>query len=163
MVRRKPWAAVNFLLPVAVVFAIQPYKWWSRFTMVLLAAGMIGLAYCIDRAPARTSTAAKAVVVVLAAVGLWLCSAKVDQTITAARILHLLTLPREERTIGKIAYPPFEWVDTIDRHARIAVDTTTPAVGSAPHILFFYPLFGSHFERRVYPLAGRSEAEFHRR
>jgi hypothetical protein len=160
MIRKRPSVLVNFLFPVAVMFLVQPYRWWSRFTMVLLATGMIGLAYCVDRAPTRLSMVVRAAVIVLVAAGLWLCSAKVNQTITAGRILHLLMLPKEERTIGKVAYSSFEWVDHVNYHARIGVDITTPGFGSAPHVLFFYPLFGSHFEHHVYPLAASSESQF---
>jgi hypothetical protein len=161
-IRNKRWAAVNFLLPVAVVFLLQPYKWWSRFTLPVLAAGLIGLADCLDRAPPRIAAGARAVAVLLVVAGVWLSSAKIDQTITAGRILHLLTRPAAERTIGKVADPSFAWTDQVARGAHIGVDTTTSSFGSAPRVRFFYPLFGVHFEHRVYPLSGSTVAQFRR-
>lgn len=160
MIQKKRWAAVNFLLPVAIVFLGQPSNWWSRFTMPVLAVGMIGAVYFISRAPARAGALAKAVVVALVAVGLWLSSAKIDQAIPAGRIVRLATRPEEERTIGKIAYPSFEWVDNIESHARIGVDTSTSSLTSAPRVRFFYPLFGSHFTHRVFPLTGTTISDF---
>jgi hypothetical protein len=158
--RRKRWTFINFLLPIAVVFLVQPYKWWSRFTMPLLATGMIALMYFVDRAPARVAAVGKAAVLVLVTAGLWFCSAKIDRTITATRIVRLVTAPAQSRTIAKVAYPEFAWVDRVGRDARIGVDTTTVAVGSSPRVEFLYPLFGSHFDHRVYPLAGTSAARF---
>jgi hypothetical protein len=160
MFRRNRWAFVNFLLPVAVVFLAQPYKWWSRFTMPLLADGTIALTYFVARAPPRIAAVAKTAVLVLVTAGLWYCSARIDRTITATRILRLATAPERSRTIASVAYPEFAWVDRVSRDARIGVDTTTVTVGSAPRVEFLYPLFGSHFDHRVYPLAGTSAARF---
>ena len=54
--RRKPRMLV-FLLVVAVSFVAQPYPWWSRFTILLAAAGSIAIAHAIERAGSRARPA----------------------------------------------------------------------------------------------------------
>jgi Dolichyl-phosphate-mannose-protein mannosyltransferase len=162
LIRKNLWAIGSFLVPIGIIFLAQPYKWWSRFTLVLLAAGMVGLAYCLDRVPARISTVIKGLTVALVGVGLWFCSARVERTIPASHILDLSTQPGNQRTIGKVAFPSFAWVDEVDRHARIGIDASTVAVGAAPGVKVFYPLYGSHFSHRVYPLAGANATQFRR-
>lgn len=40
---------VNLLGPVGVIFALQPYRWWSRFTIALAAIGAIVVAHYLER------------------------------------------------------------------------------------------------------------------
>jgi hypothetical protein len=160
LLRNRP-AMVNFLLPVILVFLAQPYKWWSRFTMLLLAAGTIAVAYVIEKAPGKLATALKGATLVLVVVGLWFCTAKIDNGFTAPGILRRLADPAERTAARQAVYGrAFAFVERARRRAHIGADTSTPFFGGAPRIWYFYPLFGSTFDHHVYPLRGRDERGF---
>src|SRR5918994_4987271 len=42
---------LNVLLPVALMVALQPYRWWSRFTMILIAVGAIAIVAVVEALP----------------------------------------------------------------------------------------------------------------
>jgi hypothetical protein len=142
---------LNLLLPVAVIFTLQPYRWWSRFTMILIAVGMIAIVAIMEDLPRRWSTPLKASVLVLVAFGAFFPTIKVDGEFWAHRILKVARLPAEERTIGRVALPGYRWVDQTPEHATLGVDTSADFLGGQPYILA-YPLFGARFEHSVYAL-----------
>jgi Dolichyl-phosphate-mannose-protein mannosyltransferase len=151
---------VNFLLPVIVVFLAQPYKWWSRFTLLLLAAGVIAVAYFVQVAPARVARALKSVTLLLVVVGLWLCTAKIDNVFTAPGILLRLTHPAERSRTRETLYGrALALVSRAPSGTRVAVDPSARGLGEAPFILYFYPLFGTTFDHRVYPLPARGRQD----
>jgi len=155
MLRRNRMALVNFLLPVAVVFLAQPYNWWSRFTMLILAAGMIGVSYIIQEAPRRLATPLKATVLALVLVGLWFSTAKIDNGFSAPSILRRLVYPGERIEAAEAVYGgAFEVTRRAEPGARIGADTASEFFGGGPRIWYFYPLFGSSFDHFVYPLRG---------
>ncbi len=151
---------MNFLLPVAVVFLAQPYNWWSRFTMLILAAGLIGLAYFIHHAPSRIETPLKAATLFAVLVGLWFCTAKIDNGFTAPGVLKRLVLPTERAKLDLAVYGSAFDVARRARGARIGVDTSSRFFGGGPRIWYFYPLFGSRFDHHVYPLRGMNQRGF---
>jgi hypothetical protein len=150
---------VNVLLPVAVMVALQPYRWWSRFTMILIAVGVIAVVAVVEALPHRWSTALKGAVVVLVALGIAFPTLKIDGEFWAPRILSVAGIPPNERTIGRIAVPGYRWVDAAPTRARIGVDTSSTFLGGAPAV-FAYPLFGRRFEHRVYALPQTTEGAF---
>jgi hypothetical protein len=151
----------NLLLPVAVMFALQPYRWWSRFTMILVAVGVIAIVALVEAVPPRWSAALKVAVIALVALGVGFPTLKIDGQFWANRILAVARLPADERTIGRIAYPGYRWLDRTPPSATIGVDTSAGSVGWQPYILA-YPLFGADFEHRVYPLPMTGESAFRR-
>lgn len=152
---------LNVLLPVAVMVALQPYRWWSRFTMILIAVGVIAVVAVVEALPHRWSTALKGAVVALVALGIAFPTLKIDGEFWAHRILSYATAPAHERTIGRISLPAYRWVDDAPSGAKIGVDTSGAFLGGAPSV-FAYPLFGRRFQHRVYPLPQSSEAAFAR-
>jgi hypothetical protein len=150
---------LNLLLPVVVMFALQPYRWWSRFTMILIAVGMIAIVAVVEAIPRRWSTTLKVAVLGLVALGIFFPTLKIDGRFWASRIVALARLPASERTIGRIAVPGYRWVDRTPSRATIGVDTSAGFLGAQPDILA-YPLFGPNLEHKVYPLPQTSLTAF---
>ena len=144
--KRRDSILATFLLPIAVIFALQPYRWWSRFTIDLLAIGAIALFSVTASLPRRLAGVTHWLIVLLVAMGL-------SYSTPTKSVLSRLGEPRGERSIGDVVAPWFKWVDDVHAGSRIAVDTTVPWVGAPPDIWFFYPLFGSRFGNDVIPLA----------
>jgi hypothetical protein len=111
--------------------------------------------------PPRWSVALKVAVIALVALGVGFPTLKIDGQFWAHRILAVARLPADERTIGRIAYPGYRWLDRTPPSATIGVDTSAGSVGWQPYILA-YPLFGADFEHRVYPLPTTGESAFRR-
>ena len=152
---------LNLVLPVALMVALQPYRWWSRFTMILIAVGVIAIVAVVEVLPRRWSNVLKAAVLGLVALGIAFPTLKIDGEFWAPRILSFAGTPTHERTIGRIAVPGYRWVDATPKGARIGVDTSSTFLGGAPSV-FAYPLFGPRFEHPVYPLPQTAEAAFAR-
>jgi hypothetical protein len=152
-------ALVNLLLPVTAMFAIQPYRWWSRFTMILLAAGVIAIVAVVELLPSRWSTTLKASVLALVALGAFFPTVKIDGEFWATRIIALAHLPARERTPGRVVLPGYRWVDRIPPTSSIGADTSADFLGGQPYIVA-YPLFGPTFEHRVYALPQSDEKAF---
>lgn len=147
------------VLPVALMFALQPYRWWSRFTMILAALGAIAITGLIEVLRPRPALVLKAVTSVLVALGLFFPTLKIDGEFWATRILSLPTRPADERTVGAVALPGYRWLDSIPADASVGVDTSAAQFGGQPYILA-YPLFGSDFRHAVHPLPSTSPAAF---
>jgi 4-amino-4-deoxy-L-arabinose transferase-like glycosyltransferase len=47
--RRRSALFWTLLVPLGLLFALQPYRWWSRFTIVLLAPGLVALVVVLER------------------------------------------------------------------------------------------------------------------
>ena len=152
---------LNLLLPIAVMFALQPYRWWSRFTMILIAIGMIAIVAIVEAVPHRWSIALKGAALGLVIVGAFFPTFKIDGKFWANRIVGLARLPADGRTIGRVAVPAYRWVDRTSPRATIGVDTSAGYVGAQPYILA-YPLFGLSFEHKVHPLPQGDQRAFER-
>jgi hypothetical protein len=136
---------LSFFVPLVVIFAVQPYRWWSRFTMELLAAGAIAFFSVTESLPRRIASWARWTAVVLVLAGM-------SYSTPTKSVLSRIGQASDDRSIGDVVAPWFEWVDDARPGARIAVDATAPWVGAPPDIWFFYPLFGPRFENEVVPL-----------
>ena len=156
---RSKGVLLTVVLPVTLMFALQPYRWWSRFTMILAAFGAIAIMALIEVLRPRPALALKAATTVLVALGLFFPTLKIDGEFWATRILSLATRSADERTIGTVALPGYHWLDSIPANASIGVDTSAVQFGGQPFILA-YPLFGSDFRHTVYPLPSTSPAAF---
>jgi len=152
---------LNLVVPVLLMFALQPYRWWSRFTMILIAVGMIALVALVEALPQRWATAAKVSVIGLVGLGVAFPTLKIDGKFWATRIVTIARLPARERTIGRVAFSGYRWLDATPRRARIGVDTSAAFLGGQPYIVA-YPLFGADLDRQVYPLPRASPTAFER-
>jgi hypothetical protein len=144
----------------AAVFLVQPYRWWSRFTIPLAALGAIGVVVAAYGAPRRwMQVAVKVVAIPLVLAGAVFTIAKVDpagraEPLPARELLALVGEPAGERTAGAVFFPEYRFVEEIPAGATVVVDL------AADDVRFVYPLFGPHLDNRVVrlragtPLAG---------
>ena len=148
-VRARRWSALIVLAPLAVIFAVEPYRWWSRFTIYLAAVGAIGAVIVLERlAPGRLRRVLTAAVVVLTLAGTaratwWLEPAGRAADLDMAQIVRVAFQSPQPRSVGSLFFPEYRWLDGVPRHATIGVET------NAISIRFLYPLFGSHLDRHV--------------
>jgi hypothetical protein len=142
---------------VAIVFALQPYRWWSRFTIPLAALGAIAIAAAVVLAPrAWLRTSIRFVALFLAVAGVALSSREVDAAggaapLAATDVLRLVGKSERERSLGRLFFPEYRFLDGVPKDATVVVDL------EAPSVRFVYPLFGSRRSRQVLP-SGRGPA-----
>jgi hypothetical protein len=146
----------TFLVPLGLLFAIQPYKWWNRFTIFLLAPAMVGVVMFIDRSrPRPLRIATQSLVVVCVAVSLWLSSTHVvgwNHVYSARQFFTVAAKPEEQRTLGRLFIPELRWVDRIPPKSRIAEYLhVSIAKDEFPP---FYGLYGRKFKHKVLALPG---------
>jgi hypothetical protein len=162
LARRHSPLVWTFLFPLALLFALQPYRWWSRFTIALLAPGLVAVVVFVDTGRSRALTlAVRSLTLVFAAVAVWLGSSHVarwDHDYGVGDTIELAGRPGSQRTLGSLFLPSFRWVDHVEPGARIAV--AIPVVinrdqcpgGICEDLPFFYGLYGRHFRHRVHRL-----------
>src|SRR5262245_29427741 len=154
-VRRRRDLLLTLILPIAAIFLLQPYEWWSRFTMILPALGAVAIVHLIERVRGRARTALAAAVVALVLLGAALATGRVDpaghgREISAFRVVSLATAPADQRTLGALFHPEYRWLDRVPGNARIDIE-----LGDEPR--FVYPEFGAEFRRPVHALDAVSE------
>lgn len=156
--RRRRDLLLALIVPVVLIFLLQPYEWWSRFTMILPAMGAVALVHLVERLHGRLRTALQAATVTLVFLGAALATGKVDPAghgleISAFRVVRLAVQPYRERTLGRLFHPEYAWLDAVPQDARIDVE-----LGYEPR--FISPAFGPKFERPVRKLRARDERSF---
>jgi hypothetical protein len=144
----------TFLVPLGLLFALQPYKWWNRFTIFLLAPALVGVVVFIDRSGSRPlRIATQWLVVVCVAVSLWLSSTHVvgwNHVYSARQFFTVAAKPEEQRTLGRLFIPELRWVDRVAPKARIAEYLhLSIAKDEFPP---FYGLYGREFKHKVFAL-----------
>ncbi len=153
-IRRQPVIAVNLLAPFALLYAVQPYRWWSRFTIYLPALAAPAIVLGIERLRARALARALALATVLLAVaGVALATWRLDpagrgRVIDMRDVLGLVDAPASERTDGALFFPEYGWL------GRVALDAPVAIEEFAPSIRFVYPFLAPRFDRRVDLLTG---------
>ncbi len=159
--------AFAILFAIALVVVLGPYKWWSRWTIVLAAAGALALASVVERARAPAlGTLLRGATLVLVGTSLWYATAAIPanygRLVRPAEIVRLSTAEGELRTIGALFLPDYSWVDAIEPDARIGVILgSTPATGAFSY--FFYPLFGPELGHRIVAVDAGDQTELARR
>jgi hypothetical protein len=146
--RRNGLLLLLVLLPL-VGFALQPYRWWTRFTMPLLAPGVIALVLGVEKISRQMVRR------------LLLCFSGGLVVMSAALAsLHLVMLPGTELRAKDIAHralhpslaarssiPADQWLEGLGRDESIAVECDPYAQE------FYFPLFGSHLSHRLVPIS----------
>ncbi len=150
LVRRRSLALIPVTV-VLIVFLLQPYKWWARFTLPLAALGCIAIAWAIARAPwPWLRVALRTSALVLATAGVYLTTHAVDPQAGAAdipstEVVDLIGKPQEDRSLGRLVHQEYAFLDEIPEDATIVVDL------DATPVRFVSPLFGERFSRRILP------------
>jgi Dolichyl-phosphate-mannose-protein mannosyltransferase len=164
-----PWLALPLLVPVSAalirrrspsliavavvvaVFVVQPYSWWSRFTIQLMGIGALAIVAAASWAPRtwmRRAVELSALALALAGVGLSsheVAPASRADPLPAQDVVDLIGAPAEERTIGRLFFPEYRFLEEVPADATIAVDR------GAAVLRWNYPLFGSELTRTVLP------------
>ncbi|MEA2282211.1 MAG: hypothetical protein QOK21_2818 [Solirubrobacteraceae bacterium] len=150
LVRRRSLALL-WLGLIALVFLLAPYRWWSRFTIDLMAAGGVAIAASAAWAPRRWMRwVVQVAALLLAAAGVGLTSYAIDPAahahpVSARRVLQLAKGRAADRTLGRVFFPEYRFLDRMPAAAAIVVDLRAPASR------FTAPLFGAGLSRRVLP------------
>ncbi|MBC7325927.1 MAG: hypothetical protein H5T99_11550, partial [Moorella sp. (in: Bacteria)] len=137
------------LLPLVLLFWLQPARWWTRYTIFIVAAGALSLAYQEERLPRfwarplRTAT--------LALVLISLAGSLTHGYFTPRMVGRFLALPLAERTFFKLTPwgDELAWVEQLPPGSRIAFTETA----------FPYLLFGPRLANRVTCLIAPSETD----
>jgi len=169
-----PWLALPLLVPLAVVLArrrspvllalgcvalvllVQPYRWWARFTIPLSAIGALAIAFAAASAPRSWMRyAVRAAALALAVAGVVLSSYEVDpasraRTLPARDLLRLVGAPAQERTVGRLFFAEYRFLERVPDDATVLVDL------HASPVRFVYPLFGPRHTRRVLPASSEA-------
>ena len=159
---KRRWSSeLDFLVPLALIFVLQPYQWWARFTLFLAAAGSVAVVLAMERTGHRRRIALAVAAVVLASLGAWYANVNINpagngRVLTASELVELGDEPATSRTIGRLFFDEYAWVDRVPQTATIGVEL-------GEEVRFVYPLFGPRFERNVVRLSGRDRVEFRRR
>jgi hypothetical protein len=144
----------TFLFPFGLLFAIQPYRWWTRFTIFLLAPAFVAIVAFVDRTGSRgLRIAVQSLTLACVAFSLWFSSSHFvgwGHTYDAHQVISIAQKPTSQRTLGRLFLPELRWVDSVGPRARIAVYQffSTHTDEFPP----FYALWGRHFKHRVYAL-----------
>jgi hypothetical protein len=150
----------TFLMPLAILFAIQPYKWWNRFTIFLLAPALVGIVLFMDRsASRRVRVAVQSLTAVCVAGSLWLSSTHVvgwGHVYGTGKIVTIASRPTAQRTLGRLFLPELRWVDRVEPKARIAAYLHVSIAKDA--FPPFYGLYGRRFGHRVFTLPRGTQA-----
>jgi len=143
------------ILAVALVFLLQPYKWWARFTLPIGALGALAIAWAASEAPWRWfRISLKTLALLASTAGVVFSSYAVDPQakaaqLPAAKVLALIGTPPEERTLGRLFHHEYAFLDQVPENAKVVVD-----LGADP-VRFVSPLFGPRFSRTVIPAGSR--------
>lgn len=148
---RRRNAGLVAILPVLALLAVQPYRWWARFTLPLAAVGAIAIVLTAERL--RRGFAGRGLRLVtagLAVLGAALVIARVNPAsranpLPASSVLHLVGASAQKRSLGHLFFPEYRFLDHVPHDATIVVD-----LGAEP-VRFTYPLFGPNLERTVLP------------
>jgi hypothetical protein len=148
---RQRSAALVAVAVTGAVFLVQPLRWWSRFTIPLMALGAVAIVTTAAVSRPGWRRAIHVAALCLATIGVALSSFEVDPAsraspLSARRVVALIGAPRSERTVGVLFFPEYRAVDGIPSDATVDVDL------GAPEVRFVYPLFGPHLDRRVRPV-----------
>lgn len=139
-----------FLLPFGLIFLLQPANWWSRYTIFLVASGVIALAYVVDKLPPRwLRWSLQGACLLLVLLSLYFSS--IQLYAAPAVVRHAQSLTPQERTIGNLWYPEYRWVDEIPEGSRIGFTGYTTEEWTV------FPLFGSNLENQVFMIQAHNQ------
>ena len=140
-------------------FAVQPYRWWARFSITLVGPAAVLLVLALQSGRRSLGrTVMRAVAVALVVTSALVASRRLytasGSSIGVQRLLEVAAQPRAEATAGRTFLPQQSWVDSVPAGTRIAVERTDRYYSA-----FYFPLFGHDLELRPVPIAVGSRAE----
>jgi hypothetical protein len=148
---------LTFVVPFVVMLAATPSSWFSRFTILFVAPGVVALPFVLERIRQRAVVAfLQLATIVVVAVG---CVRPADRVTLAGKVFSpddVLTRAGDSansRTLGRLVLPAYSWTDEIPSGSRVAVRASEiPTFFAFPWV---YQLFGSDFRNDVVALDDR--------
>jgi hypothetical protein len=137
------------VLPFMAMFLMQPTPWWGRYTLFIVGfacVAFVGLLRVVKQSWLRFVV--QLLCLALVAVSLW----HQHTPESFAKLREANELPRLDRSLGKLFYSDYEFLDELPNGSKIAL-----RFGD-----FAYPFFGDHFQHKVYSLQMKDEASFWR-
>ncbi|GEO27976.1 hypothetical protein AAC03nite_37610 [Alicyclobacillus acidoterrestris] len=108
---RKKWMFFQLILPLLVIFILQPANWWARYTLFMPALGAWSVVYVlflIRKVWIRTTLSTLLLVIVsgsyLAGGILFAATNKEDSSLVTRAITTAIHTPRAGRTVGSVVY-----------------------------------------------------------
>ena len=148
---RRGGAALAAVVPILAVFLVQPLQWWAPFTLPLAALGAIAAVVSVRRARSLVARSAlQSATIGLSLLGAVLVIVEVNPASRAkplpmSRVLELRSAAAQERSIGRLFFTEYRFLEEVPEQATVMVDL------EAPQVRFIYPLFGSKLQREVLP------------
>ncbi|MDN5344290.1 MAG: hypothetical protein PWQ18_401 [Clostridia bacterium] len=146
---RRQHRPLLILLPLVLLLWLQPSPWWTRYTIFIVGAGALSLAYLEAGLPRFWARSLR--VATLALVLISLAGSLTHGYFPPQVVSRFLALPPAERTFFRLAPwgDELAWVEQVPPGSRIAFTETA----------FPYLLFGPRLENRVYRLIATSEED----
>ncbi|MBA3946624.1 MAG: hypothetical protein H0X37_18930 [Herpetosiphonaceae bacterium] len=148
-IRKRPAIFMRLILPFIVIFLIQPANWWSRYTLFIVALGAIALVHLIEHVSYRRG---RWILQALTATAVVISLAFCLRHAGLGTVVRALRLPASERTVGRLYYPHFAWIDDIPDQSRIVFDPGQESL--------VYPLFGYRLQQQVVVLQNLRQPTF---
>lgn len=141
---------LTFIIPFTALFVIVPSNWWARYTIFFVSVGAISFVYVLNLLKNRIiNNFLKLSSILLILVSLFFCFP--NAFFHQSTMVDIAKLPKDQRTIGKIVWQEFEWVDKIKEGSIISMPRGEHA--------FVYPLFGSSLNNRVHMMENQESYE----
>ena len=141
------------VLPFVLILLVQPAAWWSRYTLFIVAPGIVALLYFMDRASWRMARRLAQMAIVMVAM-FSVYHSTFQGPLAPAAVASVAAMPSRTRTIGSVWYPEYHWLDTIPAGARIGT------IGYDDARPFTYPLFGRTLQHVVVAVQVSNENDF---
>jgi len=141
------------LIPLALIFAVQPQNWWSRYTIFIVAPGAIALVFLIEQISMVAVRSVLHFVMFVAVLASMYFSAT-QAMFPPERVLQVLRMSSDERTLGGVFDPRYRWVDGMQEGTTIAFTNDMP---------YLYTLFGSRLQNKPVMIEENRQESFIRK
>jgi len=148
----------QIILPLFIIFLLQPANWWGRYTLFMVALGTWSFVFTISRIRSNRLKATVYSLVLIIICGAYIAGGVVFMSankrissLVSTAVHNALHTPAAERTVGSVVFPEYRWVDKLAQPAHI---------GFTLNVQFPYPLFGRHAANDVVWIHDTSEQAF---
>lgn len=149
--RRRDAAFMALTILCVFGWLAQPISWWTRYSMPLLAPGILALVMAIERTTARASKAlmvvSAALVVTTAGVSSVFLQTGSGDTISATALMRRALTPGLGNVERSADPTTLRWLDDVTPDEPIAVQIGTS---------FYFPVFGQDLSHPVIPIDAHS-------
>ncbi|WP_026962229.1 ArnT family glycosyltransferase [Alicyclobacillus herbarius] len=129
------------MVPLGLIFLLQPANWWARYTLFMAAWGAWACMLVVGAISWKTVRRGIHFLLLLSVAGLYVggvvylfshAGGTHESSLVSRTIVSAVRTPEDERTVG-LVFPEYAWVDHLQRPAVIGYTEDVP---------FPYALFG---------------------